>query len=1028
MLDLMICLLRFGLLVCCLPWSSLADEIDFERQIKPILDRRCAECHMGKHREGGLRFGSRDDALAELDSGDVAIAPGAPDDGSLLARIVSHEMSDRMPPDGERLSAQEVEWIRQWIQQGANWSVRENQKHWSYVAPQRPLLPVISGLSQEQNAIDRWVAMQWEARGLTLSPEEEPARLIRRVSLALTGLPPSPEQIAAYLADSSEDKYEHFVDACLASSRYGERWAQPWLDLARYADSNGFQADQLRASWAYRDWVIQSINRDQPFDQFTVEQLAGDLIPNATLKQKIATGFHRTVTCNVEAGVHPEENRINQIFDRVNTTGAVFLGTTLECCQCHNHKYDPFTQDDYYRLFAFFNNTPLEVRLTSGVSYDFYGPNMELPLDPPLALRRKTLQGKIAELKRAKASQKRVSSNRLNALKSEWIAELKQPATWHALKVLDFQTTSGETDQMLEDDSILVGGSLPGTSSYQVKARTELSRLTAFRLEVLTHSDLPGTGPGRGDVKRPNFILSEFQASLQRRSEAEQSAREVLKLVNAVADFSQSKWEVGKAIDEDQKTGWAIGPQFFQDHWAVFPIDSAVTLSEPANEIHFQLDQNYGRGRTIGRFRLSATADPVATIGFPEDIKKILLLEKPNSAQIRKLDAFLEARDPESVKLNSQLAQLQKELAQTKPDTTLVMQEMEQPRDTFKLMRGNYLAPGKQLTPGVPAVLHPMDESLPKNRLGLARWMVDPANPLIARVAVNRWWANFFGRGLMASAEDFGTQSDRASHPELLDWLAVELMEHGWSRKHIHKQIVMSDTFRQSSKWDATGLEVDPQNRWLARGPRFRMPAEMIRDNALAISGLLSSRMGGPPVMPFQPANIWRTVGRNGPKWKVAEGEDRFRRGVYVVWRRAAPYPSFVNFDAPDRAACVIERPRTNTPLQALTLLNDQAFLEMAGAMAQRAASQDASKSVRQQIQWAMRNCVAREPVDEEVHILWELYQAEFERFQQTPGAAKDLLKDCLVAQQGPQQHENHLAALTMVCNVLLNLDETINY
>ncbi|MCH2183604.1 MAG: PSD1 and planctomycete cytochrome C domain-containing protein [Mariniblastus sp.] len=1002
-----------------------AEEVDFVTQVQPILNRRCAQCHGEKRREGGLRFTSRRDALSELDSGGHAIIAGAPGDGSLLSRLTSSDESERMPPEGQPLTAAEVELIQRWIVEGAKWPDTAGSRHWAYVAPRRPVLPTVPGERSLRNEIDHFVGHRASQAGLSQAPEEPAARLLRRLSLALRGIPPTVEELDAYLADNRDDKYERWVDSYLASPRYGERWAQPWLDLARYADSNGFQADQLRASWAYRDWVIQSINRDQPFDQFTVEQLAGDLLPGATLDQKIATGFHRTVTCNVEAGVHPEENRINQIFDRVNTTGAAFLGTTLECCQCHNHKYDPFTQDDYYRLFAFFNNTPLEVKLTSGVSYDFYGPKMELPLEREKVARRAELQAEIARLQQRKAGKKKAARGKLDELKTKLVAEMQKPVAWQALSVIDFQTSSGETHQVLADQSVLIAGSLPGTSRYQVTTLPGLARITAIRLDALTHESLPGTGPGRGDVKRPNFILSEFQVSLTQRDDGRDKP---IMLANPVADFSQKGWEVVKAIDGDQKTGWAIAPQFFQDHWAVFPLQQPVSTDGSEAVLRFQLDQNYGRGRTLGRFRLSATSDDVVTLGIPEDIKKILLLQQTTPSQEKKLDTFLETQDPETVELTGQITALQKELDQNRPATTLVMQEMDQTRETFKLIRGNYLDPGKRVDPGVPAVLHPFDEQLPSNRLGFAKWLVDPANPLIARVAVNRWWGHFFGRGLMSSAEDFGTQSEPASHPGLLDWLAVELMEQGWSRKHVHKLIVMSATFRQSSRGNRESLQRDPDNRWIVRGPRFRLPAEMIRDNGLAISGLLSTKMGGPPVMPFQPPNLWRTVGRNGPKWKAAEDEDRFRRGVYIVWRRAAPYPSFVNFDAPDRAACVIERPRTNTPLQALTLLNDQAFLEMAAALAASVAGTTGSGQVRGQIRQALRRCVARDAEAEEIDILHELYRSELQRFQAEPKLAQKFLQECRAPAELSPGGPEHLAALTLVCNVLLNLDETINY
>ena len=985
-------------LVCmALQVNSIGNEIDFDRQIKPILDARCAECHGKTNREGGLRFTSRDDATIELDSGGIAIVPGDPVAGSFVARISSRDEAEMMPPEGERLTREEVAVIVQWIQEGARWSETAVVKHWSYVAPVRPVVPNVETAVQLRNEIDFFVAKRLANQGLTHSGIAPNAQMLRRVSLALTGLPPEVEVVEDFLKNPSEERFEQFVDSCLNSTGYGERWATPWFDAARYADSNGYQADQIRESWAYRDWVIRSINRDQPFDQFTVEQLAGDLLPDATEAQRIATGFHRTVTCNVEAGVHPEENRVNQVFDRVNTTGTVFLGTTLECCQCHNHKYDPFSQEEYFRLFSFFNNTPVEVKLTSGVSYDFYGPKMDLQVDEKTKLKRETLSHELNTLNLEKNRIGIVGRERLEELKLELAKEIQDRVKWTPLEVLEFSTSSGETYRVLDDKSILIGGSLPGTSRYTIEVKNELPRITAVRIEALTHEELPGTGPGRGDVERPNFILSELVVSVGSSRKVKKEGFEPLALEGAFADFSQKNWEVGKAIDGDQKTGWAIGQQFFKDHWAAFRLETPFELSTAKNRICFLIDQNYGRGRTIGRVRLLATSDDVKTLGISDEIKNILMLKKLNKGQQKKLDEFLSQGQPELIKLQNRIAVVQKELATLKPPTTLVMREMDLPRETFKLTRGDYLAPGKKLDSGVPAVLHPWKSELPNNRLGLAKWMVDPNNPLLARVAVNRWWSSYFGRGLMASGEDFGTQSEPASHPELLDWLAVELMESGWSRKHIHKLIVMSSTFRQSAQSNGDLNSHDPKNRLLTRGPRFRMPAEMIRDNALAISGLLSSKMGGPPVMPFQPNDIWRTVGRNGPKWNAAKNEDRFRRGVYVIWRRAAPYPSFVNFDAPDRAACVIERPRSNTPLQALTLLNDQAFIEMAVSLASLVTNAQGSGELRPQLSYAMQRCVARVPESDEIDVLQELYEAEKSRFSGDLKAVNAFLDNYLV-------------------------------
>lgn len=1023
-----------GVTCIVLQVNSIGDEIDFDKQIKPILDSRCAECHGSTSREGGLRFTSRDDAMVELDSGEFAIVSGEPLAGSLVSRISSRDPGEMMPPEGKRLTRPEIDLIVKWIAEGANWSKNSESKHWSYVAPVRPVVPAIEDSARLRNEVDYFVAKKLASQGLKLSRDAPNAQMLRRVSLALTGLPPEVEVVKAFLRNPSEEKFEQFVDDCFDSPAYGERWATPWFDAARYADSNGYQADQIRESWAYRDWVIRSINQDQPFDQFTIEQLAGDLLPDATEDQRIATGFHRTVTCNVEAGVHPEENRVNQVFDRVNTTGTVFLGTTLECCQCHNHKYDPFSQEEYFGLFSFFNNTPVEVKLTSGVSYDFYGPKMDLSVDEKTKLKQDSLIDELAKLKQEKERIGNAAREKLEELKSKLASEIQNQITWTPLKILNFSTASGETHRVLEDQSVLVGGLLPGTSRYTVDVSNELPLVTAVRIEALTHEELPGTGPGRGDVERPNFILSEFVVSAGTSLTAEVDEFEVIPLDVSFADYSQKNWEVRKAIDGDQKTGWAIGQQFFKDHWAAFRFKAPLKLTNSNGSMRFLLDQNYGRGRTIGRFRLLATADDVSTLGVSDEIRNILKLEKLNAGQQKKLDEFLSEGQPELLKLQSRISVVEKKLEALKPPTTLVMQEMDKPRETFKLTRGDYLSPGKKVKAGVPAVLHSWNKELPDNRLGLAKWMVDPKNPLLARVAVNRWWASYFGRGLMASGEDFGTQSEPASHPMLLDWLAVELMESGWSRKHIHKLIVMSSTFRQTSQSNGDLNSRDPENVWLSRGPRFRMPAEMIRDNALAISGLLSTKMGGPPVMPFQPDNIWRTVGRNGPKWNAAKDEDRFRRGVYVIWRRAAPYPSFVNFDAPDRAACVIERPRSNTPLQALTLLNDQAFVEMAVALASTVVSRfEGAGGLRTQLAYAMQRCVARVPESDEVDVLQQLYEVELSRLTQDRAAVDGLLRNNKAVNGNSiaeltLSERNHLAALSVVCNVLLNLDETINY
>ncbi len=832
--------------------------IDFARDVFPILEARCVSCHGPDEQEGQLRL----DAKVAVFQGGVSgslLTMGMGKESLLYQRIAGIGDDDRMPLDDEPLSAEQIELIRRWIDEGAAWpegigaNVMSFDKHWAYVAPARPISPKVADSSWVRSPIDAFVLARLEKEGLTPSPPVDRARLIRRVYLDLIGLPPSVEQVDAFASDPRPDAYERVVDELLSSKHYGERWARQWLDLARYADTNGYQADQYRDVWPYRDWVVRAMNDGMPFDQFTIEQIAGDLLPGATLDQQIATGFHRLTTCNVEAGVDPEENRVNQIIDRVNTTGTVWLGSTIECAQCHNHKYDPFTQQDYYRLFAYFNNTPLEVE-GNGVQFEFVGPKMSLPLAADKEVRLQQLQFQIDELQQ------------------------------------------------------------------------------------------------------------QFDAS------------------TAAAATNQVEWE--------------------------------------------------------------QTSDSGAT-NLPDAIAKILAVpaDKRNDKQQKQLsDYYLDAQ-PGVKKLRDDIAAIQKQTDAIRPLTTLVMIEMNEPRMSNIFKRGNFLDKGQPVKPGTPKVLHRLPADAPADRLALAQWLVSPDNPLTARVAVNRWWAEIFGQGIVATIEDFGTQGEPPTHRELLDWLAVEFMEGSsvggstaaespsrsdgpqWSMKHVHKLIVMSSTYQQSSRVTPQLVKRDPYNKLYARGPRFRLPAEAVRDNALAISGLLSDKMGGPPIFPPQPDGIWRHVGRNEPKYATSQGPDRFRRGIYVFWRRSAPYPSFVNFDAPDRASCVPARARTNTPLQALTLLNDPAYIEMAVALATRIAADHKQMTDEEKVSYGFRLCVAREPNEAELNHLVEVYRQELARFESNPSAAETIIGK---PPKTPDVSSSELAAWFYVANILLNLDETI--
>ena len=889
--------------------------------------------------------------------------------------------------------------------------------HWAYLKPQRPSLPKINS-NWPRNAIDFFIFHKLGQENLSPSPKATPEQLLRRVHLDLTGLPPTPEMVDAFLADSSDAVYEKITDGLLKSKRYGERWARPWLDLARYADSNGFQADQLRDSWAYRDWVINAFNSGMPFNQFVIEQIAGDMLPSATTGQRIATGFHRTPTCNVEAGAHPEENRVNQVIDRVNTTGTVFLGTTLECAQCHNHKYDPFSIEEYYSIFAFFNNTPLEVKQQgNGVTWNFYGPTMDLPISTEQKAKLKDLNTrKEAAMKRVSELKKTLKREQL-AWEKQTLRALKEFPLWTVLAIEKFNATGNPEHELQKDGSILVTGKNPDKSTYTFQAKSGLKRVTAIRLEALTHPSMNKGGPGRNKVpaENPNFIVNEFQVK---------TGSKMVKFASVKASFSQNRWAVAGSIDNDLKTGWAINPAFGKSAWAIYKLSKPLEL-KPDAQLEFSIVQNYGGGRTIGRPRLSVIDGNPNAVDLPANIAVILKKTK----RTKKDDATLAKHFlKESPKLKAEeqtIMAIDKQIAAIKPASTLVMVEQDKARETHVMLRGQYLNPGDKINPDTPSILHPMKKNLPRNRLGFSKWLTDPANPLIGRVTINRWWAEFMGHGIVTTEEDFGTQAEPPTHPQLLDWLAVEFVERGWSMKHIHKLIVMSATYRQSSRVSTELLKKDAANKFYARAPRLRMSAEMVRDNALAISGLLSTKMHGPPIYPPQPGGIWRHVGRNAPRYIAATNEDRFRRGLYVVWRRGAPYVSFMNFDAPDRGSCVVRRPRTNTPLQALTLLNDEAYIEMAMAFAGRILT-EAKGAPELKISYAYKTALGRAPHAAETNYLKKLILKRRTYFEKNPKEAALLISGAKGWEPPEGMDKGDLAAWFFIANILLNLDETI--
>ena len=981
-----------------------APVIDFARDIQPLLANRCYDCHGAEKPKGGLRLNTRANALQGGESGSPALIPGHGATSPLIQRLTTTDPDDVMPQKGDRLSPAEINRLRQWIDAGAVWP--ENSTHWAYVPPVRPPVPPARHAAATiRNPIDAFVFARLEPAHLLPAAPADRARWLRRVSLDLTGLPPTPSEAAAFIADPSPQADERVVDRLLATPTYGERWARPWLDLARYADSHGFQRDDLRDLWPFRDWVVRAMNADMPFNQFTLWQLAGDLLPATDQPDAlIATGFHRAAATNVEAGTDQEEGRINQVFDRVNTTAAVWLGSTLECAQCHNHKYDPFTQKEYYELFAYFNNTAYETAFSSPKSQaalKFTGPFFKVPV-PAHEPRRVAAQLQAQRLGEEIAARSAALRNDPATWDQSVTTRLATATATHPLVIAGFTSTAQSAYRLLPDNSLLLLGPSPDQDTYILTIATTLTDITGFKLETLTDPSLPATGPGRAQAPRPNFILNGFDITATTAG----LPPTPVPLLTAHASFSQAKFSVDNLLQSGTtaKTGWGISPQFQREHSATFTTAHPVG-SSAGTTFTFTLPQNFGGGRTIGRLRISAITGTTTTDALPAEIAAILRTPATGrtAQQVATVHAYRLKHDSVLSRLKAEQSKVTAELNALQGPSTLIMQELPEPRPAFVLNRGNFLEPGERVTPQPPAILRPRPSEPQTNRLDLARWLIDPENPLVARVTVNRWWAEFFGRGLVTTPEDFGLKGDAPTHPELLDWLAVEFVAGGWSMKRIHKLITLSATYRQSSRLTAEHLALDDQNRWISRGPRFRLDAEAIRDNALAAAGLLSLKMGGPPVRPMQPAGLWdNKVGGDKITYEVSAGEDRHRRGIYTVWKRASPYPSFMNFDATARTTCTLRRSRSNTPLQALTLLNDPVYVEAAAALAQRIVTDQPNATVPARLDYAFRLCLTRHPQPAELAALHQLFN------------------------QQRAAHADERVAWQAVATALLNLDEMI--
>lgn len=1153
--------------------EAVANPVSFNREVRHILADKCFACHGpdNKSLKGGLRLDIEDEARKTLTSGHVAVVPGHPDKSELIHRITASNPEDHMPPAEapKQLTQEDIEIFRRWITEGALW-----EQHWAFVPPKRPEVPESQTSGWGRNAIDAFILSRLESEGLTPSDSADKNHLIRRVTLDLTGLPPSPAEVTAFLADESPEAYENAVDRLFKTPAYAEQMTRHWLDLARYSDTNGYHIDNERTMWPWRDWVIQAYGQNMPFDQFTIEQLAGDLLPDPTQDQLIASGFNRNHMINFEGGIIPEEYRVAYVVDRTVTTSQVWMGLTMNCGQCHNHKYDPISQRDFYRFFAYFNNIAEE---GSDGREGNAKPLMKVPTPE-----QRERQAAVAKAIQALRDEMNGPMTEIDAAQAAWEAEstANLDARWTVLTPSELRAEGGATLGTLEDASVLARGENPAKQTYVLTVTTKVSNITAFRLEALPDPSLPEQGTGRAE--NANFVLSEFEVEYAPAEDPDAAGRPA-HFTSANADHSQENFDIALAIDGKPETGWASeGYADKQKRIAVFVPSTPIGFPNGTMlRVRLRHESEFA-GHAIGRFRLSVTNDDAmspSTLGpwyssgpylaadgtaayttvyepetqvdlsatyedgrakwskvtpayeegtiqdlagevcatylyrtvhaptartmqlglgsndalkvwlngnvvldnnvqrgveadqdklsidlvqgenrlllkvvnygnlyafyfkkrneqvgdIPFDIEAILSVARETrpEADIEKLRThYRRTHLPEWPHYLDRIAKLEEEAKEVEKaiPTTMIMQELEAPRETFVLARGEYDQPGDKVEPGVPEALGAFPEGRPNNRLGLAEWLVSPGHPLTARVVVNRYWQRFFGTGIVKTLEDFGVQGEWPSHPELLDWLSTELVESGWDLQHLQRLIVSSATYRQHSGSTPELLERDPNNRLLARGPRYRLDGEIVRDNALAISGLLVAKTGGPSVSPYHPAGLWEAVaygaGFTAQKFVQDHGENLYRRSMYTFWKRQSPPAGMMLFDAPNRETCTVIRARSNTPLQALALMNDTQYVEAARALAQRMMIEGGA-APEERIGFAFFRATARMPQPEEIAIIRELFEAQWEVYKGDVTAAEKLLS----AGESPRDSAldpAELAAWCTVANLILNLDETV--
>ncbi len=1148
---------------------------DFNRDIRPILSNNCFHCHGPdeKERKGGkdgLRLDTAEGAATDL-GGYTAFVAGQPEKSELMTRITTDDSDDLMPPPktGKKLTTREIGLLRDWIKAGGNYA-----KHWAYEAPKRSVPPdknvqfaalgLLPGGAElkaghwalSTNPIDAFLLPRLAKEKLVPQPEADRATLARRVALDLTGLPPSPEEADAFVKDTEASAYERFVDAQLGKPAYGEHWARMWLDLSRYADSAGYADDPSRTIWAFRDYVIRSFNTNKPFDQFTVEQIAGDLLPNPTDDQLIATAFHRNTMTNSEGGTQDEEFRNAAIVDRTNTTMAVWMGTSFACAQCHTHKFDPISQHEYFRMFAFFNNSEDADRRDEEPLLKFLSESQKQ--------QRAAWESELA----VTDSKFKTPPATVTAAADKWAREFPINLEWRTARPSLAKAASGVALAVAADGAVLAAKNDGKTDTYTIEVPVSQSqKLSALRLDALTHDSLPGNGPGfaggnfvvtrvRADVQPPaatkgpaaRYVRIELpgkskilqlaevqvfsggenvaqkgvatQSSTYADAEAKRAndgntAPEYTKgSVSHTADSDNPWWEVDLktvaaldrivvwnraetgeriegfrivALDEKRQTVWERGGNkaaasvpfdltgnreiVFSDAVADFTqadFDEGGVLSDARPEKKKRGTKAAQKGwaigggpgkphsltllaatptelpagsklavtiemksafptHNLGHFRISASSDPRAAqfVSVPSDVLEALATPATPKSRERLVEYYAREVSPEMKADRDKLAVLRKQIDEVKPDTVPIMRDLPEgkQRKTRVQIRGNYLSLGDEVTAGLPAVFPPAQPSAPMNRLTLARWLVDEKNPLTARVVANRYWEAIFGIGLVRTSEEFGAQGEQPTNPELLDWLATELLARKWDTKAFLKVLVTSAAYRQSSRVTQEAIERDPENQFVSRGPRTRLTAEMVRDQALGVSGLLSAKMFGPSVRPTRPNSGLSAAFGGGLDWQTSAGEDRFRRGIYTEWRRTSPYPSMMTFDATSREICTIRRNRSNTPLQALVTLNDPVYVEAAQALARRIVLAAATPAER--VRAGYRFVLQRAASEHEVERVTRLFNDGREYFAKDAKKAADMATNPI----GPVPKDTDvtdLAAWTAVANVLLNLDETL--